>query len=759
MINEFLILDIETTGFEKKTSEIIDFAVLHFSDFKIKNRFETLIKSNKKLPKIISDLTGIDDEMLETAPNFDDIHQDIQNSIIPDIPIIGHNISFDIDFLLEKGFELNNPRLDTLLLSRFFYPKFYHFNLSAVSSCFNISIDGAHRAMNDVEINLNLFLQLQKEVLKFDDNFFKINSKIIKKSPKVLQDFFRQEDNDNYKKNFINLNNEINVVKKDEKIVENFENIFADEKNKIITCNDNNSAKKSLLYFASNTESKDIGFLAKDSFSAYKTAFDCAELSGFFPNIFDNYKNFLCNDKLDMFLNKEKFNEEEALFLMKIKTKMQNNKNNFHVGSFELSNAEMKFWKMIAAKKEQNKMDFAKKINNFAIFNLDVFLRTPSEKLPNTLIFENIDILLSTGIIKKSIDIKNFEMILIFLEIILSKKYKKKIDSIKKSFSLFWAQSQIFARITKDPEKILYSQTIKINSRLTSLPDFEKMKEKKENLKKRLQEVFDFIPNFIKYECKRIIDKLDLFFDKSIMSWILLYPSGDISLFYSRELNNTLLKKIHKKKLILYGENLNNATFDIIKNNISKFDKLDFSKKRKVKISYRESHEDEKMEAIISEFFEKKQKRKTNFLVLFSSVKDMDLFAIKYKKKINDRFFSMKDLNNENIKNIVSKNNNIFVATFRNLVEDILCKIDFTDLIIAKVPFMMPQNPIEEMLAQKTGNAFINWTIPRTAFMTKKAIDIFVKSKSKQEIVFFDDRVFTRRYSKDFLKFFENFGE
>ena len=33
--NEFLILDIETTGFEKKTSEIIDFAVLHFSDFKI----------------------------------------------------------------------------------------------------------------------------------------------------------------------------------------------------------------------------------------------------------------------------------------------------------------------------------------------------------------------------------------------------------------------------------------------------------------------------------------------------------------------------------------------------------------------------------------------------------------------------------------------------------------------------------------------------------------------------------------------------
>ena len=99
-ISDYVALDVETTGTDPRWDEIIQIGAARVRDGSITAQYETLVNPGFEIDDYISELTGITNEMLSTAPTLNDVLPDVQNFIDKDI-IVGHNVNFDINFLYD----------------------------------------------------------------------------------------------------------------------------------------------------------------------------------------------------------------------------------------------------------------------------------------------------------------------------------------------------------------------------------------------------------------------------------------------------------------------------------------------------------------------------------------------------------------------------------------------------------------------------------------------------------------------------------
>lgn len=161
-MKHLLFLDIETTGLSAQKDELIELSAIRVStDFqKDIALFDELVKPNQEISPFITRLTGISNEMVRTAKTVDEIHEDFKKFLKPNDIICGHNIMFDIGFLREKGFAIENEHLDTFPLSNILLPNEPSYSLEILTKRFEIEHENAHRALADVRANLELFKEL-----------------------------------------------------------------------------------------------------------------------------------------------------------------------------------------------------------------------------------------------------------------------------------------------------------------------------------------------------------------------------------------------------------------------------------------------------------------------------------------------------------------------------------------------------------------------------------------------------------------------
>lgn len=154
--DDYVVLDIETTGLNPKTNEIIELSALKIKNGDIHEKFNTLISPEGTISQYITNLTGITREMTIGAPNIKDAIKDFdefcQNKII-----IGHNIRFDISFInqnLLKHYNIpfSNDYIDTLRLARILLPELKNKKLSTIAEYFGLDTAGMHRGLKDCEI-------------------------------------------------------------------------------------------------------------------------------------------------------------------------------------------------------------------------------------------------------------------------------------------------------------------------------------------------------------------------------------------------------------------------------------------------------------------------------------------------------------------------------------------------------------------------------------------------------------------------------
>lgn len=90
-------LDIETTGLDADTDQIIEIGAIKITENK-EIEFHRLIKTGIQIPEAIQQLTGITDEMLNSGAALEDSIRDFC-VLIQGAVLIGYNIAFDIKFL------------------------------------------------------------------------------------------------------------------------------------------------------------------------------------------------------------------------------------------------------------------------------------------------------------------------------------------------------------------------------------------------------------------------------------------------------------------------------------------------------------------------------------------------------------------------------------------------------------------------------------------------------------------------------------
>ncbi|MBM2831183.1 MAG: polymerase epsilon subunit [Dehalococcoidia bacterium] len=152
-------LDVETTGLNAETDDIIEIAAIKFDGGKTIGTFHSLVKPSVPIPYHIQCLTGISPAEVLDAPRLAEIMPGLV-SFIGSHALVGHNLSFDLGFLSRRSTALNNPVYDTLELALLLLPGLSHYTLAAVAEHLGCAAPVVHRADADAGISQAVFLAL-----------------------------------------------------------------------------------------------------------------------------------------------------------------------------------------------------------------------------------------------------------------------------------------------------------------------------------------------------------------------------------------------------------------------------------------------------------------------------------------------------------------------------------------------------------------------------------------------------------------------
>lgn len=156
----YAIVDIETTGGHASAFGITEVAVFIHDGTRVVKHFETLINPHQIIPKYITALTGIDNRMVETAPDFEDVAE-VLFELLNDKIFIAHNVNFDYSFLKHHlksaGYDLTAKKLCTVRLGRKVFPGLPSYSLGNLCRSLALPIENRHRAGGDAKATVKLF--------------------------------------------------------------------------------------------------------------------------------------------------------------------------------------------------------------------------------------------------------------------------------------------------------------------------------------------------------------------------------------------------------------------------------------------------------------------------------------------------------------------------------------------------------------------------------------------------------------------------
>jgi len=170
---EVSVVDLETTGLSARDCSILEIGAVRISKLHCTDTFETLVKPPRPVPRKITDLTGIDDTILEEAPPGSEALPVFRRWLkgTPGAPFAAHNAAFDARFVA-RGFELYSlpaydaPVLCTRRLARRLVPDLGRYNLDHVCAHFGVSNGARHRALGDARAAALVLIELFRIALE-----------------------------------------------------------------------------------------------------------------------------------------------------------------------------------------------------------------------------------------------------------------------------------------------------------------------------------------------------------------------------------------------------------------------------------------------------------------------------------------------------------------------------------------------------------------------------------------------------------------
>lgn len=170
----YTILDIETTGGAFNEEGITEIAIYKFDGHEIVDQFISLVNPEKPIQPFVVKLTGINNEMLRTAPKFYEIAKRIIE-ITNDTVLVAHNAQFDYRILRTEfsrlGYRFEIPNICTVELAKKLIPEQESYSLGKLVRALGIPMADRHRASGDALATVKLFKLLlakdqEKEIVK-----------------------------------------------------------------------------------------------------------------------------------------------------------------------------------------------------------------------------------------------------------------------------------------------------------------------------------------------------------------------------------------------------------------------------------------------------------------------------------------------------------------------------------------------------------------------------------------------------------------
>ncbi len=167
--SEFVVFDVETTGFSAESDSIIEIGAVRVKDMQVTDSFSAFVNPMRPIPERITELTGIDDSMVKDAEPIDTVIKDFCE-FIGDADLVAHNAKFDTSFLRNAmsraGLSYNYTSIDTLELAKTLSIDVKNYKLNTLTKYFDINLENHHRACDDAlatgEVLIRLFKLLEE---------------------------------------------------------------------------------------------------------------------------------------------------------------------------------------------------------------------------------------------------------------------------------------------------------------------------------------------------------------------------------------------------------------------------------------------------------------------------------------------------------------------------------------------------------------------------------------------------------------------
>ncbi len=158
-------LDIESTGIDPQGDAIIEIGAVRFDGSRIEGEWHSLINPGRRIPPFITQLTGINDNMVRQAPSMRDVADSLA-SFVGEAPILGQRIAFDLSFLRRHNLFPYNDSIDTYDIAAVMMPGAGRYNLGALGQQLNVVHPATHRALDDAKVTQAVYARLYERMLE-----------------------------------------------------------------------------------------------------------------------------------------------------------------------------------------------------------------------------------------------------------------------------------------------------------------------------------------------------------------------------------------------------------------------------------------------------------------------------------------------------------------------------------------------------------------------------------------------------------------
>ena len=162
----YVVIDVETTGLDPVHSELLEIGAVRIIDHNISEKFSALIRTKLPVPREITLLTGITQQMSEEGSECAKALEAFW-SFLGSSAVIGHNLSFDLAFLKKASAETGTPVgrnscIDTLSLARRKIRDITDYRLETLADYFDIKPERIHRALEDCCTTFRIYEKLNE---------------------------------------------------------------------------------------------------------------------------------------------------------------------------------------------------------------------------------------------------------------------------------------------------------------------------------------------------------------------------------------------------------------------------------------------------------------------------------------------------------------------------------------------------------------------------------------------------------------------